>query len=62
MIFYKNILNKMNGETYLKKSTTIAIKIWREYLLHLRFFKIVNDNIHIFIIFEEFFIGHVISL
>jgi hypothetical protein len=38
MIFYKNILNKTNGQTYLKKSTTSTIKIQKEYnTTHYRF-------------------------
>jgi hypothetical protein len=30
--FYKNIFKKMNSQSYIKKSTTIIIKIQREYM------------------------------
>jgi hypothetical protein len=50
---YKIILNKMNDQTYLKKSTTITIKIWREYMILIYSLSIMytltnrSNNVHV---------------
>jgi hypothetical protein len=49
---YIIFLNKANGETYLKKSTTSYIKIWREYhscVIYKPIYWHIQTYIHIYI-------------